>query len=99
MIALEIENIKIIKTLLQVHADVKGKKADAVDRPLYIAAEKGNLGAVREPLDYIAKPQTEGTGTPLIETTKAGNIEIMEELLDAGAEVERENMLENEAIQ
>ena len=64
------------------------RKARALDRELYEAAEAGDLAGVKEMLEAgaNANARIDGDGSPLIGAARSGNILIAQLLLDNGAD-------------
>ena len=83
-IATRNESIAIMRLLLEAGAAVDGMRSTPC--PLGLAAERGNLAAVKMLLDYKATTAPNGHVSPLTSATRAGNIPIMRELLAKGVE-------------
>ena len=64
------------------------RKARALDRELYEAADAGDLAGVKEMLEAgaNANARIDGDGSPLIAAARSGNILIAQLLLDSGAD-------------
>jgi len=64
------------------------RKARALDRELYEAAEAGDLAGVKEMLEAgaNANARIDGDGSPLIAAARSGSIQIAQLLLDSGAD-------------